>query len=197
MHICPKGHESTDADFCSECGAKIGQAEAAPQQAAPPQAVAEKCPDCGATRAAEGSAFCEICGYNFETKAHGELKHTDGWTAIVTVDPSLREDGSPDPPAGVGPFTFPLEKPVNLIGRKSDSRAIFPEIPLNFDDAVSHRHALLQVGDNGALALRDIGAANGTRLNGKDLEPLTDAELHDGDEITLGHWTRITLKAAH
>jgi pSer/pThr/pTyr-binding forkhead associated (FHA) protein len=114
---------------------------------------------------------------------------------VVTVDPSLREPGSPEPPAGVGPFTIPLDKQATLIGRRSESRAIFPEIPLNFDDAVSHRHALLQRGDGGTLALRDIGAANGTRLNGKDVEPMVDKPLQDGDEITLGHWTRITVKA--
>jgi pSer/pThr/pTyr-binding forkhead associated (FHA) protein len=113
---------------------------------------------------------------------------------IVAVDPSLRETGSPDAPSGVGPFTIHLDKPVSLIGRSSPSRAIFPEIPLDFDEAVSHRHALLQMKD-GALALRDIGAANGTRLNGKDLKPMDDAPVHDGDNITLGHWTRITVKA--
>ena len=49
--------------------------------------------------------------------------------------------------------------------------------------------------DDGTLVLRDIGAANGTRLNGKDVEPLTDNPLRDADEITLGHWTRIVVKA--
>jgi pSer/pThr/pTyr-binding forkhead associated (FHA) protein len=101
----------------------------------------------------------------------------------------------PEPPAGVGPFTIPLDKPVSLIGRRSDSRAIFPEIPLNYDDAVSHRHALLQRGDDGTLVLRDLGASNGTRLNGKDVEPLVDKALRDDDQITLGHWTRIAVKA--
>jgi pSer/pThr/pTyr-binding forkhead associated (FHA) protein len=114
---------------------------------------------------------------------------------VVAVDPSLREAGSPDPPAGFGPFMIQLDKPVSMIGRRSDSRAIFPEIPLNYDDAVSHRHALLQRGDDGTLVLRDIGASNGTRLNGKDVEPMLDTPLKDGDEITLGHWTRITVKA--
>jgi pSer/pThr/pTyr-binding forkhead associated (FHA) protein len=42
--------------------------------------------------------------------------------------------------------------------------------------------------------VRDIGSANGTRLNGKDLEPLTDTVLKDGDELTLGHWTRLSVK---
>jgi hypothetical protein len=160
-----------------------------------------------------------VCGYNFSTGAHGQIPiaappptpvpptpdplgvpaspgHPPaGWTVLISVDPTLREPDSPEPPAGVGPFTINLEKPVSMIGRRSDSRAIFPEIPLNYDDAVSHRHALLQRRDDGTLVLRDIGAANGTRLNGKDVEPLTDNTLRDSDEITLGHWTRIIIKA--
>jgi hypothetical protein len=233
VYACPKGHQSTEPDFCSECGSRIQGASAPPAAPAPPAKVAaEACPDCGATRAADSGSFCEVCGYNFVTGAHGEVPVAaappempappapvppvtpaqpappaapaapiapappiTGWTAVVVVDRSLREPGSPEPPAGVGPFTIPLDKPLNMIGRRSDSRAIFPEIPLNYDDAVSHRHAVLQLGDNGALVLRDIGAANGTRLNGKDVEPMVDKPLADGDEITLGHWTRITVKA--
>jgi pSer/pThr/pTyr-binding forkhead associated (FHA) protein len=47
----------------------------------------------------------------------------------------------------------------------------------------------------GKVTLRDIGSANGTRLNGRDVQPLTDVVLHDGDELTLGHWTRLAIKA--
>ena len=227
VFACPKGHQSTEPDFCSECGAKIqGAPQAAPTQpavamdAAPPPQSGQACPDCGAARAGDSAKFCEVCGYNFATGAHGEVPVVDpppqepvapppppvapaptptptpaGWTVVVAVDPSLREAGSPDPPAGFGPFMIQLDKPVSMIGRRSDSRAIFPEIPLNYDDAVSHRHALLQRGDDGTLVLRDIGASNGTRLNGKDVEPMLDTPLKDGDEITLGHWTRITVKA--
>jgi pSer/pThr/pTyr-binding forkhead associated (FHA) protein len=113
----------------------------------------------------------------------------------VTIDPSLREPDSPEPPPGVQPITINLDKPTSLIGRQSASRAIFPEIALNSDDAVSHRHALLERRPDGALILRDIGASNGTRLNGRDIEPLVDTPLRDGDQITLGHWTRIAIKA--
>jgi hypothetical protein len=200
-YTCPKGHSSTEPDFCSECGARI-QAAASPPS---PPAPAQKCPECGAHRAADGSNFCEICGHNFATGAGGEIPPAPvtaekagpvrEWTATVAVDPALREEGSPPVPTGVAPFTVDLAKPVSLIGRRSESRAVFPEIALNFDEAVSHRHALLQRGDDGTLLLRDIGATNGTRLNGKDVKSLVDIPLKDGDEITLGHWTKITVKA--
>lgn len=210
-YTCPKGHSSTESDFCSECGARIQGTAAAPADAATgikAQSGGRKCPDCGASQAADGGNFCEICGYNFATGAHGEVPVATpasqppvappaGWTIVAMVDLSLKEAGSPDPPAGAGPFTMPLDKPVNLIGRRSESHAIFPEIPLDFDDAVSHRHALIEKRDDGSLVLRDIGSANGTRLNGKDCEPMVDIALQDGDELTMGHWTRITVKAVH
>jgi hypothetical protein len=209
VYTCPKGHSSTEADFCSECGSRIQGVSAAAAVAPEPQTHVEKCPDCGAPRGADGGTFCEICGYNFLTRTHGEVpivatppsspvapaQGPVGWSVVISVDGSLREDGSPEPPADIGPSTIHLDRPVSLIGRRSDARGIFPEIPLNYDDGVSHRHALLQTNSDGGLILRDIGAANGTRVNGKDVEPMVDTLLEDGDEITLGRWTRISVKA--
>ncbi|HLI77824.1 MAG TPA: FHA domain-containing protein, partial [Acidobacteriaceae bacterium] len=176
--------------------------------------------------------FCEVCGYNFATGAHGEVgilapppptpapppppepmpesvpeqqldavqihaseAKPQAWSVVVSVDPSLRSAESPDPPTDVMPFTIDLAQPVNLIGRTNEARAIFPEIALPHDEAVSRRHALLQLDAGGALSVRDIGAANGTRLNGKELQPMVDYPLHDGDELTLGHWSRIKVQA--
>jgi pSer/pThr/pTyr-binding forkhead associated (FHA) protein len=113
----------------------------------------------------------------------------------VVVDPSLRDPDGPEAPTNVAPVTIALDKQVNLIGRRSEKRAILPEVSLDVDDAVSHRHALLTVGDDGSLTLRDIGSSNGTRLNSADVHPLVDTVLHDGDQITLGRWTRLTVKA--
>jgi ribosomal protein L37AE/L43A len=223
-YVCPKGHESSEPDYCSECGAKMqngGVAPLPPAEAIPlPATTAQECPDCGTAREHSGVTFCEICGYNFTTGARGEVPTpvpaplappvvqapapaaapvvappSGGWSVVVAVDPSLRQPGSPDPPADVPAFTISIKDPVSLIGRKSAARAIFPEIPLDFDEAVSRRHALLQLSADGGLVLRDIGAANGTRLNGQDVQPMTDCALKDGDEITLGHWTRISVKA--
>lgn len=117
------------------------------------------------------------------------------WAAVISVDPQLKMNGSPDPPPVFSPASIPLDKPLALIGRTSASRAIFPELPLDFDDAVSHRHALITRGSGGELVLRDIGSSNGTQLNGKEVKPMTDYPLHDGDQLTLGHWTRIQIKA--
>jgi hypothetical protein len=204
--LCPKHHESVEPDYCSECGARI---EGAPQQQSvvlPSLPVAEFCPTCGTAREQRDIVFCEICGYNFATGVEGELPASPPvaaapapvprqWTITVSVDPTLHESGSPEPPANFAPVTVDLNVPVSLIGRRSTARAIFPEVDLSHDNAVSHRHALLQFDAAGAPVLRDIGAANGTRLNGKTVDPLQDHPLADGDEITLGHWSRLVLKA--
>ncbi|MBW4614000.1 MAG: FHA domain-containing protein [Desmonostoc vinosum HA7617-LM4] len=214
---CPKGHESTQPDFCSECGAKIlGVVEPAlvtnalAQLAVTvPQTTIETCPACSAPREPDSGDFCEICGYNFVTRAHGEVPvvnttvaeaeipnpQSPTWELVVTIDPSLKHPDSPEAPSNQPAISFRLDKPVNLIGRNSQARAIYPEIPLDFDHAVSSRHALLNHQADGTLTLRDIGSSNGTQLNGVELKPMVDTPLQDGDEFTLGHWTRITVKA--
>lgn len=207
ISACPKGHESSEPDFCSECGAKIAGASPALPSIHAPQAAGELCPDCGAARESAHAVFCEICGHNFTTGARGQIPvaaaapaaaaaTAQSWAVEISIDPVLRADGSPEPPADFAPSTIGLRAGANLIGRTSAPRAIFPEIALDQDDAVSHRHALLTRSADGALLLRDIGSSNGTRLNTKDVEPLTDIALKDGDAITLGHWTRILIKAA-
>jgi hypothetical protein len=179
------------------------------------------CPDCKAPRAHDAGEFCEVCGYNFRTGAHGDVAFAQAtavaqasmpapvaleipteaaaapaskWSVIASVDPSLREEGSPEPPEQ-GPVIFAIEKPESLIGRHSRARGIEPEIALDFDDAVSHRHAIVSRLEDGSLTVRDIGSANGTRLNGQDVPPLTDTSLKNGDALTLGHWTRLVVKA--
>lgn len=182
---CPKGHESSEADFCSVCGSKLEPASAAPGA----------CPDCGAARDRSGAVFCEGCGYNFNTSAHGLPKsEVHPWQILIEVNPSLRSPESPEPPAGFAPVAIPLSKSANLIGRLSEKRGVFPEIDLTLDEAVSHRHALLNISPEGQLTVRDIGSSNGTMLNGAELKPLEDIPLNAGDTLTLGHWTRLRVR---
>jgi len=221
---CSKGHESTESDFCSECGTKIlgipelplAQTKIAPTLT---PTTTKTCPACGAPYEPNSGNFCEICGYNFITGAHGvpfakstpeednyreEQVKTDNsgfkssvvsWEIVVTIDPSLRHPDSPEPPTNQPPIIFRLDKQVNLIGRNNQAKAIHPEIALDFDNAVSQRHALLTVEQDNTLTLRDIGSSNGTQLKAVELKPMVDVKLQDGDEFTLGHWTRILVKA--
>jgi pSer/pThr/pTyr-binding forkhead associated (FHA) protein len=244
---CPKGHESTEPDFCSDCGAKIfaasDQATIAPAIAPLPTdssaAALLTCPDCSTPHENDSGDFCEICGYNFVSGAHGELaiapavvqtappladnssaqaaqpsgtESSDplsplipgknstsassptptSWQLQITLDATPHHTDSPPTPAQEL-ITLTLAKPTNLIGRTSQARANYPEIAIDFDDAISHRHAVLTLQTDLTLSLRDIGSSNGTELNGVELAPMTDTPVSDGDQITLGHWTRITV----
>lgn len=73
MATCPKGHESSTADYCDVCGARMGgaPASASPAAAVPPASPApapvpapdaKTCPVCGS---AQTGRFCEEDGYDF------------------------------------------------------------------------------------------------------------------------------------
>jgi FHA domain len=221
VYNCPKGHSSTEPDYCSECGAKIqgdsllesavkhsSVTLSSPLFSAPSDGL--NCPECTAPHDPDSGDFCEICGYNFRTGTSGEIppvtpvnpvitpaptidKIPVFYEIIVAIDPSLKTPESPEPPPQA-PYIISLDKESNLIGRTSDRRGIYPEIPLDFDDAISHRHGLIIRQPNGELFLRDVGSSNGTQLNGIDVPHLVDKPLKEGDVITLGHWTKLTIK---
>ena len=235
MYICPKNHNSTEADFCSECGAKImglGVAELTSNplniqiSTTATSISAQPCPDCSTPHEADTGNFCEICGYNFLTSTPGgdplsafpppvnrsasintaptqlpppsvsvpisSPSAVSQWQLIISIDPSLATPDSPTAPAQA-PITIQLNHGTNLIGRTSQARAIHPEIPLDFDDAVSARHAILTLHPDGSLVLRDIGSSNGTIVNSNEIAMMADISIASGDQITLGHWTRIKL----
>jgi hypothetical protein len=227
VYSCPKGHDSSDNDYCSDCGTKIdglgsiGAVNLSPsiqnsvggnsgQSSLGPMI---DCPDCATPHDPTDGIFCEICGYNFKTKAHGEIPieasqtpppapipaapnppiTTGTWQLEITIDPSLAAPESPPPP-NQGPIVLTLSKPMSLIGRTSDTRANYPEVALDFDEAVSHRHAVLNLSGT-SLTLRDIGSSNGTYINGIEIKPMVDIDLKTGDTFNLGHWTKITVRS--
>jgi hypothetical protein len=238
MYTCPKGHNSTEGDFCSECGSKItglGIAEltshptgkTATPVAATTGVAMQPCPECNTPHEADSGNFCEICGYNFLTGAKGgdplsafplpvrtpvptataptqlptpsvivppvpATNALSKWQLTISIDPSLATPNSPPAPVQA-PMTIELHHPTNLIGRTSQARAIHPEIPLDIDDAVSSRHAILTLDPDGSLVLRDIGSSNGTMVNDREIAIMADISIASGDEITLGHWTRIKI----
>ncbi|MDA2803517.1 FHA domain-containing protein [Nocardiopsis suaedae] len=132
------------------------------------------------------------------------------WRAVVTADPAvyqaMADRGMLDPDALAFPFPartqvrrVPLNKPEVHIGRRSQRRGILPEIDLGGppeDVAVSHRHAVLLARPGGAWVIVDLGATNGTTINGTD-DPITphhEYEVRDGDRVYVGAWTVITLQ---
>lgn len=77
---CPKGHQSTDSDYCSECGALIGQPRIAASEpvqvldsnkpSGDSNASKEICPDCGTPRS-QNARFCEVCRHDFQDNKTG------------------------------------------------------------------------------------------------------------------------------
>jgi len=219
--LCPNGHASDEADYCSVCGAPIGGTGAAP---APP---AGGCPSCGTPRDDSGARYCEVCRYDFESGEPGPPPvavaapsvavaapsvagaaavaapgavpgpAAPRWEVAVVVDPSLDLDPDPATPApeGVGERVFPVDLPEMLVGRRDDRHDIRPDIPIQ-DPAVSRRHAKLLRLPDGGLAVLDLASANGTAVNGVETPAGARQTLADGDTLTLGRWTRITVRSA-
>jgi hypothetical protein len=76
-----------------------------------------------------------------------------------------------------------------LIGREDDQNPKLPEIDLTpfgaHEHGVSRYHATLKRSAQG-ITLADLASANGTRLNGRRLRPLTEYPVNDGDEMMFG-----------
>ena len=120
--------------------------------------------------------------------------HQNTWELVTIIDPALCKPESPEPPINQPPLVFRLNKEINLIGRYSQKKGVEPEISLDFDDAISHRHAQIIFQPDGTLLIRDIGSSNGTQLNGVMLPAMNSQPLKDGDQLILGHWTKIIVR---
>lgn len=85
-----------------------------------------------------------------------------------------------------------------VVGRRSMS-GLQPHIDLSlwgaYEKGVSRRHAKLLLNSDGQLCLVELGSANGTFLNGKQLQPFQQYVLHEFDTIRLGQLSfRITYQ---
>ena len=208
MTTCPKcGAASTDAEFCSECGAAL----AAPTASAPEPApgAAEACPVCGEPRPGPFARYCDNCRYDFAAKQpfsaaapatppppepiERPAAIAAQWDLHGAVDLSLRRPEDPMP-SDIRARIFPLDLADHLIGRRSDREDIHPEIVID-DPGISRRHARILRAADGALSLLDLGSMNGTRLDGAAVDPNVPVPLTDGSEVTLGCWTRLTVRA--
>jgi len=189
---CAKGCASLDAEWCTECGAKI----ASPPAPAPaPSAPGEPCPSCGTARRAR---FCERCGHDFVSPRASPpaapvsptAPGAQGLELVVTADASA--GGEPLPADRVP--VFRLEGRELLVGRRSVLKDIHPEVALDDDAGVSHRHAKLVREADGGWAVLDLGSQNGTELNGSLLVAGARTRIRAGDELRLGVRTLIRVR---
>jgi hypothetical protein len=215
---CPQGHLSDEPDWCSVCGAYIGDpASAAPVSeptAAPappdpdPAVPTMPCPVCGTMRLGI-EQFCEECGHDFlqpgPTAAAANADEAaptaplDGdrptWRAVIEADRAQYDRNAPDDiafPSGLPERVVVLDRDCVHIGRRSEARRTHPEIDLAGppeDTGVSRTHAELHRQADGSYALVDMGSVNGTTVN-DDATPLPE-----GESRPLRHGDRILLGA--
>ncbi|MEX5634607.1 FHA domain-containing protein [Parafrankia sp. FMc2] len=125
------------------------------------------------------------------------------WEAVVEAEREYYDSGDDHRvpfPAFYPRRVFALTESQMLIGRRSESRGINPEIDLSGapeDPGISRAHATLERMPDGTYAVRDPGSTNGTRLNDEPdpIEPGRPIPLRDGDRVYVGAWTRITVRA--
>jgi rRNA maturation protein Nop10 len=186
--VCPKCQTTqldADAQFCENCGHKLE--EAVPKEAAP---IETSSPAIPAPSSPAPDALPESESTSSDRAAHPPGA---GWR----VECRVFKDAAPDqttPRAVYESSTeITLKNPVTQIGRTSQKRNIHPEITCDWDDAVSHRHAKIEVDPEGNAFLVDIGSTNGTMLNGQLISANTPVQLKDGDRISLGGKTALIV----
>jgi FHA domain-containing protein len=132
-----------------------------------------------------------------------------GWHVVVAADRSYFDTVLAMDGADAGDLSFPTYWPERrfplsgqrvVIGRHSRSRGTDPDIDLGgqfVDPGVSHLHAMLAAQSDGTWAVVDLGSSNGTYLNHSTdpLKPHIPVTVADGDEIHVGAWTTLTLRA--
>lgn len=194
--------------------------------AAATTSASQPCPNCALTNSAD-ALFCEACGYDFTT---GTMPRPTAppnaldlgtpaaatvpgpvppaveveWVAEVWVDPDWyagQESDEMCPSPGL-PIVVPLPAQSLLIGRRSVSRNIHPDIECASDTGVSRRQAQLTT-DGQRWWVEDLQSSNGTYVGAASGPLPTDAvppgqrrELAEGDRIYLGAWTRIVVRRA-
>ena len=112
-----------------------------------------------------------------------------GATVVDTPAPAV-----PAAPVRIGTARFANEKfgfDVTAPGRFEVGRSASTAFRVDHT-TVSRRHAALTLGEDRAhLVVEDLGAANGTRVNGREIKGTQ--ELQDGDTLELGE-VRFTLR---
>lgn len=211
-------------------GAGPAAAAPAPAPAAPPAPDAVLCPVCGTPKtgrfceedgydfllappvSAPSSPSAPSAPAPSEAPAAPQAPAAPAaaWEVVVRADAAyfevVKAMGGEDAgglamPRFVAERRFPLTGQQMVIGRRSRSRGVNPDIDLvgpPEDPGVSHVHALLVPQESG-WAVVDMESANGTYLNdpsSNPLDPNVAVALKDGDVVFLGAWTALTIQSA-
>jgi len=93
-----------------------------------------------------------------------------------------------------GNEVFPLSGTKIRVGRFDPVTGMRPEVDLTLLDmkrSVSRRHAILSLDDGGYTLSEEVGALNGTEINGNQVDPGARVLIRHGDSVAFGG---VTLK---
>jgi FHA domain len=153
-----------------------------------PAAGEQGCPRCG-ERCHASDRYCERCG---RPLGLSEAPAPAGrWALVLGVDEQRAAWADCPPPAEPRPDqVFLLDRSPMVLGRGEADRL---DIPIRGDPAVSRRHAELVRADGG-WAIRDLGTANGTRVNGLEVNGASPTPIGLGDVIEIGCFSRLEVR---
>lgn len=161
------------------------------------------CPNC-LYKNMTGAVFCSECGAQLvrdESQKTGAVHITEGFKATPKTGPVSKpavvtSTPFPDAPISLhilsnGVFLpLPDEEEV-ILGRASEGQSMVPDINLEpyhaFEAGVSRIHAAIRLVDD-QLMITDLGSGNGTRINGKKIDPHVPHPIENGDLLTLGRF---------
>lgn len=184
--VCGELRPGPLARFCDTC--RYDFVTHQPFGAVPPAPLAAPAPAAPPAPASSGSDAVATAA----VPAPAAPPSVRRWELLAQVDASLRKPEDPEP-GDRSERLFPLDLQDHLIGRRSDSADIHPEVVVP-DPGISRRHARILRQADGGMALVDLGSMNGTRLNGAAVAPNVITPLAEGDQVTVGCWTRLTLR---
>jgi hypothetical protein len=202
---CPQCGAAKTGMFCETCGFNYASGTPNPD---PPVSQAPVQPDPGSYPYAGTASPTNVVGATAAPPAaEAAAPAGPAWTAVVTADrdyfDSVIGAGGPDAasiefPSYCPERRFALAGQEMRIGRRSASRGLEPEIDLTgppTDPGVSHLHAVLIAQPDGTWSVLDPGSSNGTQVNGADVVTGVPVPLHDGDRVSLGAWTVLTIQS--
>ena len=195
---CPYcGAETRPGDnFCLNCGNRLLPATPSPQQAQPAVGESTLPAQEGWGQMAQGQSAVAApapVGSSWSTDSSAlTVASSSGEAPTVRADaPSTPEPTVQSAIEQPGRFIlradngdilqeYPLEKREVSIGRAPNS-----DILLSKDKLTSRRHATIRYEDN-KYVLYDERSANGTFVNGQQIEEMTPHVLQDGDHVGIG-----------
>lgn len=173
MILCPNclHKEMTGALFCSECGAQLIFPDGVPTSSI----------KSGAT----GSIKTSSATVSTAGLAPAETPETEAEVSpIIDQDASLALNI-----LSTGDTLYIRNLDEVILGRVSEGQPVVPDIDLTpykaYEAGVSRMHASIRAQDD-KMTITDLGSANGTRINGRQVTSHIPYPLRHGDILTLG-----------